>query len=202
MSLPPQSLYRNLYTIAESSPVIPLIVAAISFSMYIVGFVIDNKCVKNKGYEKTYRAMKWVLALGLTSLITMFLTILIASTGKGKININPRLSLAAGIVTFICTIVGSGYGIWASIKCEDKLKQTRLGFHITAIVFALGGVMLANKESIKTYGKKAYTYAGNRAAAAQRYASDQATAARGAIRTRADQYRGQQLEGTPINGRV
>ena len=173
------SIYANLSLVGgegvkKASPFLALVISAIAFSMYIVGFVIDNKCVKNKGNEKTYRAMKWVLALGLCSLITMFLTILIASTGKPKMNIDPRLLLAAGIVTFICTIVGSGYGIWASLKCEDKLKRTRLGLHIFAIVFALGGVIYANKKSVMEYGSP-------KLASAREFGGRQATAARGAL---------------------
>ena len=183
MSLSDNIALLGLQGAKKSSPVVALVVAAISFSMYIVGFVVDNKCVKNKGNEKTYRAMKWVLALGLCSLITMFLTILIASSGKGQLEkgISSRLKLAAGIVTFICTIVGSGYGIWASLKCEDKLKRTRLGLHITAIVFALLAVLLANREVVKKVGTSARSYADR-----------QATSARSAVQRRAQAIRAQQ----------
>ena len=166
----------------KSSPFLALTAAVMSFSMYIVAFVIDNKCVKNKGNEKTYRAMKWVLALGLTALITMFLTILLASTGKGKMEIDPRLAFAAGIVTFICTIIGSGYGIWASLKCEDKLKKTRLGLHITSIVFALLSVMLAYSKSDKTYGRQAIN-------TASKYTGRQSAAFKAAVAARAQAVR-------------
>ena len=176
------TLAANLATVSgdaikKSSPLLSLIIAAIAFSMYIVGFVIDNKCVKKKGYKETHRAMKWVLALGLCSLITMLLTILIASTGKNTgtllSNIDPKLAQAAAIVTFICTMVGSSYGIWASLKCEDRLRKTRLGFHIVSIVAALIGVMVSSGAA-----KKAYGYTGTKLGSARAYVAAQKAAAR------------------------
>ena len=133
--------------------------------------------------------MKWVLALGLCSLITMFLTILIASTGKGKMDIDPRLQVAAGVVTCICTIIGSGYGSWASVKCEDKLRKTRLGFHITAIVLSVVALVIANKKAINAYGSKASGYVARKTKAARRYAANKQAAARGALAQRAQLIR-------------
>ena len=200
------TLRQNFATVSRnaiknSSPLLSLIIAAIAFSMYIVGFVIDNKCVKdkgvkNKGNEATYRAMKWVLALGLCSLITTFLIILIASTGKGSMDkgISPRLTLAAAIITFICTMVGSSYGIWASLKCDDNLRKTRLGFHIVSIVAALIGVMVSSGAA-----KKAYGYAGGKLSSASAYAAGKQAAAREALAERAGAIRTAQAAVAPVS---
>jgi cytochrome bd-type quinol oxidase subunit 2 len=122
----------------------PMFVALIPVVMYFIALFVDNQCVKDD-QPKTFKTMQWLLTIILTILITLIATILMASR-DGTVSLG--LKKGAAILTALCSLIGSSYGIWATMKCDSAskpIKNTRIAFYSISMLVAIPFALLSSR---------------------------------------------------------
>jgi uncharacterized membrane protein YhaH (DUF805 family) len=122
----------------------PMFVALIPVVMYFIALFVDNQCVKDD-QPKTFKTMQWLLTIILTILITLIATILMASR-DGTVSLG--LKKGAAILTALCSLIGSSYGIWATMKCDSAskpIKNTRIAFYAISMLIAIPFALLSTR---------------------------------------------------------